>query len=331
MKKRDWLNLFILLIVLLAGYLLHKSRTYEHKSSWLQLDTYIEVTVVSKEKAWQPVMDSLSTLITSLENELSYHKTDSRLYQINKSVDSLFTISPELHEILEIGQKIYGESEGLFDLTIGPLTDIWDIDNGKIPTQNEILAARNKIGFSKISFTENKLHKPASFKLNLGGIAKGFIIDKLVEFLLARGAISGIINVGGDILLFGQEKPLRIGIQHPRKARNEVIQVIEMTNGAIVTSGDYERYFTKAGKRYHHIIDPLSGFPAARCLSVTVISDKAMIADAYSTALFLLRPEKAIALAEQIENLEAMVYYQEDDVIKHSNTRGFEAYLSKQM
>ena len=327
MKKRDWINLSLLLVVLIAGYLLHRSRTYEHKRSWLQLDTFIEVTVISNERNWDSVMDSLSQLIDRLESEFSYHKTESRLYRINHAQDSVFTITPEFYQILSMSRELHQSSDGLFDLTIGPLTDIWNIDNEVIPDQTEISKAQERIGFEKISFTDTTLNKPVSTKLNLGGIAKGFIIDRMADFLAQKGALSAIINVGGDILLFGQEKSLRIGIQHPRKERNEIIDVIAVQNGAVVTSGDYERYFIQAGKRYHHIIDPFTGFPATQCLSVTVIADNAMTADAYSTAFFLMGPDRTLELAEKLANLEVMVYYMDGNEIAHRSSTGFSKFL----
>ncbi len=328
MKKRNWINIGLLVIVLTVGFFIQRNRTYEQTRSEFQLDTIIEVSITSKEKNGESILDSLFALVERYDRELSYHKSDSRLFEINHCKDSLFTMNSDFHKILQIGAKVYEESEGLFDLTIGPLTDIWDIDNEIVPDQAAIDEAKKLVGFDKISFNNSNLIKPSDVKLNFGGIAKGFIIDKMTEFLEQKGIISGIINVGGDISLFGQEKPLRVGIQHPRKERNEIIEVISMKNGAVVTSGDYERFFIKDGKRYHHIVDPVSGYPAAQNLSVTVIASNATIADAYSTAFFLMEPAKALELAEQIDELETIIFYQEADSIKNMSSSGFIKYLN---
>jgi len=163
-------------------------------------------------------------------------------------------------------------------------------------------------------------------KINLGSLAKGYIVDKVVEYLKQQNVISGFVNAGGDMRIFGRGKPFKIGIQHPRSESNEIIDVINVGNMSVVTSGDYERYFMKDGKRYHHIINPLTGYPSQNAISVTVISETALIADAYSTALFLLEPEQSLKLAEETDELEAVVYFIKDDKIEKLETKGFKKY-----
>jgi FAD:protein FMN transferase len=328
MKKRDYISLSLLVIILIVGYLLHINRTYTHIRTEFQLDTYVELSIISSEKNIDAILDSVFTLIENYDSQFSYYRKDSRLNQINNSNDLEYPLTQEYFEILDLGSKVYQESNGLFDLTVGPLTDIWNIDNKVIPSLEEIEEAKSKVDFSKISFTDEMLMKPDSLKFNLGGIAKGYIIDRIAAFLDRKEIISGIINVGGDILLFGQNKPLSVGIQHPRKERNEIIDVITLKNNAVVTSGDYERYFVQDSIRYHHIINPVTGRPAAENLSVTVVSGSATIADAYSTALFLMNREEAVELANNLEDLEALIYYVENDSIRKLGSRNFSKYLN---
>ena len=165
-------------------------------------------------------------------------------------------------------------------------------------------------------------------ELNLGSLAKGFIIDKAVEYLMDHEIESGFVNAGGDILIFGQKTPLKIGIQHPRSGRSELIGTILLKNNAVVTSGDYERFFIEDGIRYHHILNPKTGYPADKIVSVTVISEKAVLADAYSTALFLLRPDQAIELANTLNEIEVKLFYMEDGILKSLQTKNMKDYMN---
>ncbi|MFC1887595.1 FAD:protein FMN transferase [Candidatus Cloacimonadota bacterium] len=327
MKKRDVINLSLLVIILIVGYLLHINRTYDHTRNELKLDTYIEISLVSKNKNIDTILDSVFTLIEYYDKEFSYYRSDSRLFEINESANNKINLTPEYYDILELGRKAYERSNGLFDLTIGPLTDIWSFDNEVIPSLSQIEAAKAKVGFDKIEYDKDVLIKPGSVKLNFGGIAKGYIIDRIVEFLDRKEIVSGIINIGGDIFLFGQEKPISVGIQHPRKERNEIIDVIKLQNNAVVTSGDYERFFIQDGVRYHHIINPDTGYPAVENLSVTVIAETATIADVYSTAIFLMNREDALKLIDQLDGLEALIYYTENDSILRAGSKNIDKYL----
>jgi FAD:protein FMN transferase len=327
MRKKDIVNLVLFLVVLAIGYILHINRTYRHTRSEFKLDTIVELDILSRDKTIESLLDSVFLMIDAFDNQFSYYKTDSELYKINHSPLEKFYISPEFYELLKLGNLVYVQSDSLFDLTVGPFTDIWNIESEIIPAQPEIETAKDRIGFYKISFSDTTLLKSEEVKLNLGGIAKGYIIDRIAAFLERKNIISGTINIGGDILLFGQKKPLNIGIQHPRKERNQIIEVLSVANKAVVTSGDYERFYIKDSIRYHHIIDPKTGFPANRNLSVTVIADKAVIADAYSTAFLLMERNRAIALADSIDNLEALIFYQENEEIKKIGSRRIGEYL----
>ena len=135
------------------------------------------------------------------------------------------------------------------------------------------------------------------------------------------------MNAGGDIRIFGKNKAIKIGIQHPRKAQNEIISILNIQNSAVVTSGDYERFFMQDGKRYHHILNPQTGFPAKNAVSVTVISKNAMLADAYSTALFLMPHREAIELVEQTKDLECIIFYENNSVLQNVQSSGMKKYV----
>jgi len=243
-------------------------------------------------------------------------------------IDSLF-IDDDLKEILSISKELFQKTNKHYDITIGALSEIWDFENEVIPTEEEIEKAVQITDFDKLMIQNKYLYKPDGVKINLGSLAKGFIVDEVVEYLKQQEVISGFVNAGGDMRIFGREKPFKIGIQHPRSESNEIIDVINVGNKSVVTSGDYERYFLKDGKRYHHILDPLTGYPSQYAISVTVIAETALIADAYSTALFLLEPEQSLKLAQEIDGLEAIIYYIIEDKIQKLETLGIKEYYER--
>lgn len=324
MKRKDIIFILILVAVIALAAYKYYTRIYTDYRTEFLLDTVIEISVSSKNKDMGDVLHETFELIKKYENKFSYHNPESELNKINNSKES--NIDVDFYRILRTNEDLFALSDSLYDITVGTLTDIWDFDEEIIPTLEDIREAKKFTGFEKITFTNHKLQKPAGVKLNPGSLSKGFIVDRVIEFLKSKEIISGMVNAGGDISFFGQPKPLKIGIQHPRDKRNEVIKVIKVQHGAVVSSGDYERFFIHDEKRYHHIINPKTGYPSEEAISITVISDKAFTSDAYSTALFLLTPQKAIQIANETENLEALIYYEEDDEIKSIQSAGFGKY-----
>jgi thiamine biosynthesis lipoprotein len=154
-----------------------------------------------------------------------------------------------------------------------------------------------------------QLHKASpQLQLDLGGIAKGYAVDRAVAILKQHGVANAAVNAGGDMYLLGQrpERPWRIGIQHPREEKG-VLETVQISNRAVVTSGDYERFFEKDGVRYHHIFDPQTGIPARECQSVTIITDSVALGDALATAVFVLGPKAGLTLLEQFPQAEGLV------------------------
>ena len=168
---------------------------------------------------------------------------------------------------------------------------------------------------------------PAGMKLNFGSIAKGYIVDQVVEYLQAKGVSEMMVNAGGDIRIWGRGETL-IGIQHPLLEHGAVIDKIQIADKAVVTSGDYERYFEQDGVKYHHIIDAVTGYPARECVSVTAIAEDAKIADALSTAAFLLPVAEAVKLADELEQGWVIIYHVDDaGNLVRSLSNGAEQYL----
>jgi len=304
----------------------YSSRTYLSQRSAFVMDTLVDIKIETKHKETNDILDNALKLIEDYENKFSFYKNGNQIWNFNNSViDSLF-IDEDLAKILSISKELFQKTNSHYDITIGALSEIWDFDNEVIPAKEEIEKAIQVTDFEKLKIQNNYLYKPDGMKINLGSLAKGLIIDKVVEYLKQQNVISGFVNAGGDMRIFGRKKPYKIGINHPRSKSNEIIDVINVGNRSVVTSGDYERYFMKNGKRYHHIINPLTGYPSQNAISVTIISETALIADAYSTALFLLEPEQSLKLAEETDELEAVVYFIKDDKIEKLETKGFKKY-----
>jgi len=328
MKKKDIINFVILIIVIAYAAYSYYNKTYDYNETEFLMDTIVNIKVEIKSKDAEKVVSNTFDLMRELENKLSCYQTASEISKFNADEIESLKLDEDLKDIFAISSKLYSESDSLYDITIGRLADLWDFENEVIPSEDKILESIEMVGFDRLEFTDEIVRKPAGMKLNLGSLAKGYIIDKAVDFLKLNGIESGFVNAGGDIRIFGQKKPLKIGIQHPRSERGELSGTLSVTNFSVVTSGDYERFFIKDGIRYHHILNPKTGYPADTAVSVTVISKQAVLADAYSTALFLLNPQQAINLANEIAEIDAIVFYLENNEIKSLQTENMKQYMN---
>jgi thiamine biosynthesis lipoprotein len=206
--------------------------------------------------------------------------------------------------MLLLAQKYHELSSGAFDVTIGPLMDLWGFtgDTPHVPPPASIGAALSLVDqqLLQVYAPEQAVYLPrVGMKLDLGAVAKGYATEKALETLQRHGIKKALIDAGGNIRVLGsnvRDLPWRIGIRDPRQEQG-VVAIVSLTDGATVTSGDYHRYFEFAGQRYHHILDPRTGFPARNSISVTIVGKDAGLADLLSTACFVLQPEEALALA----------------------------------
>ena len=287
------------------------------------------------------VLEENQRLLEEMERDLlSWRLETSEIYRINETAGSLEGVevserlSPILSECLALSEK----SEGAFDITIGGVTRLWNLDVWaasenqdafEVPEEAAIRAALENCGSGKLHWEEEKslLYLPEKISLDLGAVGKGIALDGLLEKLQANKKVSGaVISVGGSVLVYG-EKPdgssFRIGIVNPFQP-SEYLGTLELKGEwCVSTSGDYERYVEKDGKRYHHIINPDTGYPAESGLcSVTVLSGSGFLSDALSTACFVLGSERGKALAESY-GAEA-VFVEKDGRI--SMTAGMDKY-----
>ena len=208
-------------------------------------------------------------------------------------------------ELLKRGIEYSRETGGKFNIAIEPLTSLWNFSSAtpKVPADNDIKEALGHLDYSKIVIEGNHVTLPdTSYGVDLGAIAKGYIADKVKEYLLGKGVKSALINLGGNVLLVGSKpdgSDFAVGLQDPLGNRNEYKEVVKTSDLSVVTSGTYERNFTEGGKTYHHILDPSTGYPYENDLvAVTIISKTSVEGDALSTSCFALGLEDGMKFAE---------------------------------
>ncbi len=254
-----------------------------------------------------------ANLCTKYENKFSRTISDSEISKINKSGGVPVEVSDETIELIQKGLDYGNLSNGAFDITIAPLSSLWDFKNntGEIPADSLIQEAKSHVNYKNVVIDGNTVQLlDSKASLDLGGIAKGYIADRLKEFLRENNIEHAMINLGGNVLTIGgkpDDTPFHIGIQKPFAEQNETITSIPVTDRSVVSSGVYERYFKKDGKIYHHLLDSATGYPKENnLLSVTILSDSSADGDALSTTCFTLGLEKGMELINRLDNVDAI-------------------------
>ncbi|MDP8221137.1 MAG: FAD:protein FMN transferase [Candidatus Stygibacter frigidus] len=326
-KKFGYLIQIVFVVILIGiGLWSQRHRVYKSSQTAFIMDTFFEVEAAGRITDLDAVIDSAFALARDYEHLLSYYDEDSQISRLNNSQGMKTGIDSGLKDILDKGQQFYQATGGRYDLSIGRLSDLWNINKARIPEENEITEALANTGFDRIIIEGDSIQVPSGMKLNLGSVAKGYIVDRVLDYLKDKGVSEILVNAGGDIRIWGSGETL-IGIQHPRKERGEVIDKIRMKDQAVVTSGDYERYFEIDGVRYHHILNALTGHPARECVSATAIASDAETADALSTAAFVMPVQDAIKLADGLTDGWVIIYYMVDGKLERSESAGAEEFL----
>ena len=288
-------------------------------------NTVITITLYGEENA--SYIDDCFKLASHYENLFSNTIADSDISKINNAGGTPVTVDDDTIELLQKG-IYYGDlSLGQFDITIGKLSSLWDFPNnsGTVPSESDIEATLSTIDYHAIVINGNEvsLSNPDAM-IDLGGIAKGYIADKMKDYLNEKDITSGMINLGGNVLTLG-DKPdgsnYNIGIQKPFAEDGTVMAVLPVSDKSIVSSGNYERYFKKDGKIYHHILDPSTGYPIENNLNqVTIISDKSVDGDALSTTCYALGLDEGLKLIRSMDNIEAVFITDDNTIYKSSDS-----------
>jgi thiamine biosynthesis lipoprotein len=286
----------------------------------------------SAEAAIEKVFDEFDRL----DALMSVWKDASDIVRLNASAGQPgVTVSPEVREVLHAAQEVSEWTDGKFDVTFGALSGVWKFDHdidGRVPDRSEIDGRLPLINYRDLHVDDKtgtaSLSRPG-MKVHLGGIGKGYAIDRSVEILRESGLTDFMVQSGGDLFLAGRrgDRPWRVGIQDPRGAPNTLFAAIEITDAAFSTSGDYERFFIRDGRRYHHIIDPDTGEPAKLSRSVTIMAKSAAVSDGLSTGVFILGAGKGMALIEKLADVEGVIVTSDNEVQVSSGLKGRIAVL----
>lgn len=330
-------TLSVFLLLALPVFLRKKKEEVTYRRPLL--GTVVEITLMDGDRAsFDSASDAAFAEIKRLEGIFSSYRMDSDVSLISRNAGKgSAAISTETVTVIEKAVEAARMSDGAFDPTIGSLAVLWGFsgEKGVVPSKRDVSRLLPLVNYRAIYLDRNK--KTAGLKkkgmvLNLGGVAKGYIVSKAAETLKSRGVKKGIVKAGGDLFVFteggevgrGVEKegkPFTIGIQHPRKI-GALIGEAYVTQGAVATSGDYERFFMKDGVRYHHILNPRTGFPAEGTQSVTVVARDAAMADALSTAVFVMGRIEGMALIERLPDVEGVIVDSEGMIHTSSGFRG---------
>lgn len=284
-------------------------------------DTVIKIQIL--EPADESILDGLKKLCEKYDTMFSATNTDSELYKLNHANGQPFTVSSETANLIQEGIHYSELSGGAFDLTIEPVSALWDFkaDKPTVPSSDAIAQAVSHVDYTKVDIQDNTvtLEDPEA-GIDLGAIAKGYIADQVKTYLKKQGIKHAIINLGGNVDVIGTKpdgSKYNIGIQKPFDESGEAITSVQLKDQTVVTSGIYERYFKKNGKLYHHILDPRTGYPCENNLySVSIITDSSTKADALSTTCFLLGYEKGMELIQSMDGVEAIFITDDEKVHK---------------
>ncbi len=329
-KVKTLLLLFMLVLGLTAwGCSSDDSGDNKTTITRLLMDTRVDLTLYEVDKkASEQIAGEVFVEMERLEDILSRTVASSDVARINQAAGEQWVeVSPELFFVLKKALEFAELTEGAFDPTVGPLVDLWGFgtDHPRLPSGEELQSVLSLVDYRLVEMDEDRsmVYLPLEgMKLDLGGIAKGFIVDRGLDVLRDFNLQASFINAGGDISMHG-EKPSgekwTVAVQDPKLAmqdsQDSYAAVIHLEGeGSVVTSGDYQRYFEENGQKYHHILDPADGKPARYVTSVTIVAHDAMTADAFSTAIFVLGREKGMALLESLSGIDGMIMDKDDSM-----------------
>ncbi len=282
----------------------------------------------------------IDALLLDINGLMSTYQPDSELSRFNANASTEWVpVSAELARLVAEAQAISTASGGAFDVTVGPLVNLWgfgpEVKADELPSQDEIDAALARIGYAKLQV---RLDPPALRKqqpdlyLDLSAIAKGYGVDRVAVLLTEAGIVNALVEIGGELYGHGHNgrgEPWRIAVEKPDPRARRVFRVVPLLDRGMATSGDYRNFFELDGRRYSHSIDPATGRPVAHALaSVTVLGDSTALADAWATALLVSGPERGFALAQRL-GLEALLIEHDGEGLVARSTEAFDAVVGE--
>lgn len=281
------------------------------------MGTIITLTIYHADS--EALLEEAEARLRDYEKRFSAHAADSDLMRVNQQAGlQAVTVATDMFELIRIGKEMSLASDGALNIAIGPLMKLWHIgfEDAQVPKQAKIEQALQLIDPRRIQLdaaSQTVYLEVAGMELDLGAVAKGYFADLLKSFFVEQGVEAGIINLGGNVLTIGNspKNPLgtwNIGIQNPEAPRGDLLALAQVRDQSVVTSGIYERKLVVDGQEYHHIFDSRTGYPVANEIaSVTIVSDKSIDGELWTTVLFVHSPERALALIEATPGIEALI------------------------
>ena len=299
------------------------------------------IAVAADSNTAKQCIEAAFAEITKIDKLMSDYKSDSEISELNRDgFVRAVKVSKSTYEVLQRSVEFGKLTGGAFDVTVGPLVDLWHLAGAAnvVPSEAELQQACSKVGYDKLILDANEMSvrfAVEGMRIDLGAIAKGYAIDKAVEAMQKGRAIGGMVEIGGDIRCFGAppagKERWRIGLQDSRRIDEEisegkVLLVLELTDAGVATSGDYQRFVVIEGKKYSHIIDTKTGCTSDELTSVTIISQNATDADALATAVSVMGQQKGLELIESLPETEAILITSAPEY-KLIKTTGAEKYI----
>jgi len=307
-------SLLIFSLIFIAGCSKNNKVSSPLSRTETLMGTVVKVTIYDNNDT--KILDKAFDRVREIEKSVSINEEGTILDKVNESSGtSPVIVDEDTFKIVEKGIKYSNLSNGLFDITIGPLVKLWSIGfpEARVPSKDEIDAVLGYINYKDIELNENDnsiFLKNPNMLIDLGGIAKGYTADEISEVLTENNVHSAIIDLGGNVYTHGRKvngEDWNVGIQNPISERGDILGTIKVNNKSIVTSGTYERFIEKDGVKYHHILNPKTGYPYDNNISgISIISEKSIDGDALSTSVFAMGVEEGLAFVESQPNIEAI-------------------------
>jgi len=296
------------------------------------MGTELRVTIWSADDALAETASSaVFREFDRLDDMMSVWKSESDIVRINAAAgEKAVPVSSETREVLQVARQISEQTDGTFDITFAALSGLWKFDyqdkDESIPDRKEIERRLPLVNYRDVAVDDaagTVMLRRKGMRVNLGGIGKGYAVDRAVDILRRSGLRDFMIQAGGDMYVAGSrgDRPWRLGIRDPRGPADRVFAALDLSDSTFSTSGDYERFFMKDGVRYHHIIDLRTGEPARLSRSVTLVTDRAVIADALAKGVFILGPDAGMALIERTPDVQGVIVSAKNEVSISSGLR----------
>jgi thiamine biosynthesis lipoprotein len=285
---------------------------------------------ITDEPAALAAFDEAFAEFDRLDALLSVWKAGSDVIRLNEAAGrERVHVSPDTIAVLQVAKQVGDWTHGKFDVTFGALAEVWKFDHdqdNRVPTPQEIAARLPRVDYTAVDVDEpsrTAFVARKGVRVHLGGIGKGHAVDRAVAILRRRGIGNFMIQSGGDMYASGLHgsRPWRAGIRDPRGSADAVFATLNLVDATFSTSGDYERFFFKDGRRYHHLLDPDLGEPARGSRSVTIVTARAILADALSTGVFVAGPDAGLALIERLPDVEGVIVTAANQVLISSGLR----------